>query len=330
MTTPLRLLALLSACSVLSGDAGRLTAGESGDLKGTLINRAGAWRDVKDASPAHLVYVATDTSKGKVIRRQNIVYRRGAGGRMVVETEKTMPATGGARAVYGVNHDYSFIVGRGGGGKAWSLQGLSKTDDGEIQRMLANRYLYAVEPWRYFLDVGLPEAIAADSTEMVSVVDDIPSQGLTKVTLTAPAIEAAGPGVRDTYSVLFDRNNRWMIREVACRPDRGPGMTRMTFVVTFEYTRPAGCDFPVVSSFRKETREDDGTLFNGITYELVEARPADTADEAAFRLSHYGLPEPSPPPPSPKSGRWRLGAWAYFLAGGLAVGAVGLFFLRRK
>ncbi|AWM35703.1 hypothetical protein GobsT_66130 [Gemmata obscuriglobus] len=190
MTTPLRLLAFLSAFSIWAGHANRSAAGESGDLKGTLIDRAEGWRNVKDAKPAHLVYAAANTHNGKVILRQSITYRRGAGARVVVEAEKTMPAAG-ARAAYGVNPDYTFIVGRGGGGKPWSLQGLGKTADGEMQRMLANRYLLAIEPWQVFLHAGLPDAIAADSTDIVSVVDDDPSQGLTKVTLTTPAAEAS-------------------------------------------------------------------------------------------------------------------------------------------
>ncbi|MDY3561588.1 hypothetical protein R5W23_002866 [Gemmata sp. JC673] len=330
MAIPMRLLAFFSALSIMASPAGRAAANESGDLKGALIDRAGGWRDLKDAGPAHLVYAATDTFKGKVIRRQDIVYRRGAGARVVVEAEKTMPAASGARKVYGMNPDYSFVVARGGSGKAWSLQGLGKTADGEMQRVLADQYVYVIEPWRVFLDVGLPEAIAAAGTEIVSVVDDAPSQGLTKVTLTTPAVEAAGPGVRNTYSVVFDRNNRWMIREIASRPDTGPGKPRLKNVTTFEYTRPAGYAIPVVSLFKSESRSDDGKFFDLLTYELVEARPADGIGEAPFRLSHYNLPEPSPPPPSPSSGGGRLGAWVYFLAGSLGIGAVGLFFLRRK
>lgn len=135
---------------------------------------------------------------------------------------------------------------------------------------------------------------------------------------------------------MFDRNNRWVIREITQRPDLGPGKPRLKYVSTFEYTRPAEYDTPVVSTFRSEARNDDGKFFDVLTYDLVEVRPADTAGEETFRLGHYGLPEPSPPPPSPSpspspsSGRWRLGTWAYFLAGGLGIGAVGLFFLRRK
>jgi len=233
------------------------------------------------------------------------------------------------------NSDYAFVIRKNRDTGQWQLKRLERVGGplGLAQEFRDDVRKYGAGGLRVYLGCWLDRMVKQDGFRLQDV-EPVMRNGeqLARVTFfyEPPKEEWGHNPVRDGW-VLLDPQRYWLLREAETK---AYSMGQLgTITVRCEYD-DGKAPFPILkrhvstaksTGLTPEGRKAGYKIGEASTFDIrFDMEPFHEADEADFKLSAYGLPEP--PPPASKSG-WNW--WLTVTLAGLALLIIGILLYRR-